>query len=382
MTNLVWLFVLSLAGIVGAVAFLVWWTRTEGTRWLRQEISASLQAAKEDFLTLASQRLTMERAQQFGELEQQKQTVETSVQGLRDQLVRHEKLIRDFERDRDTKYGSLTQQLTTTAAETQKLHHATTQFSAMLGNAKIRGQWGQKTADDILRACGLQEGIHYQQQKNTPEGRPDVTFLLPGNRRLYMDVKFPLDNYIKFANSSDREEESRLAKEHFLRDVRVHLKELERRDYAPTGSDEPDYVLMFIPNEQVYGAVNDWMPTIIDEALSKRIILCGPWTLYAHVRLIWQAWQHFYHAQAVGEITRTVEEFLKAYERFKDRFEELGAKLAGAAQGHQDITRTSFAQLERKIAQIEEYRRGQGNDASILETHEPAVLLPQEGART
>jgi len=375
MTNLAWFFVVSLAGIVGAVVFLVWWTRTEGTRWLRQEISTSLQAAKEDFLTLASQRLATERAQQFGE-------VETSVQGLRDQLARYEQLIREFERDRDTKYGSLNQQLATQTAATQELRHTTAQFVAMLGNAQIRGQWGEKTADDILRTCGLQEGIHYHKQKNAPQGRPDITFLLPGDRHLYMDVKFPLDNYIKFANSnSERDDERRLVKEQFLRDVRTHLKELERRDYAPTGSEEPDYVLMFIPNEQVYGVVNDWMPTVIDEALSKRIILCGPWTLYAHVRLIWQAWQHFYHAQAIGEITRTVEEFLKAYERFKERFKELGTKLEGATQGHQEIARTSFAQLERKIAQIEEYRRGQGNDPAIPETSEPAALLTQEGAQ-
>ena len=374
-----WLWAVGLVIAIGAL--LAWLVRAEFSRWLKQEILASLQTAKEDFLTLATQRLSTERVQQTGELEQQKRAVETAVQGLREQLTRYESLIREFERDRDRKYGSLNQQLTAAVTETQKLHQTTAQLTAMLGNAKIRGQWGEKTADDILRACGLQEEIHYQKQKNAPLGRPDVTFLLPGDHRLYMDVKFPLDNYIKLANWERDDEQRRVLKEQFLRDVRAHLKELERRDYAPTGGDEPDYVLMFIPNEQVYGAVNDWMPGLIDEALDKRIILCGPWTLYAHVRLIWQAWQHYYHAQAIGEITRTVSEFLKAYERFKTRFEELGDKLGGALEGYEDIVRTSFAQLERKITQIEDYRRGQGGETSLPAPEEPSVLLPQEGVR-
>lgn len=326
------------------------------SRAAEAHITTCLKAAQEDFLTLATQRLATERVEQAGQLQTRKAEIDAVVKGLHDQLQKYERLIRDFEQDRATKYGSLEQQLKTTAAETIRLQQTTTQLTALLGNSKVRGQWGEKTADDILRLCGLQEGIHYEKQQTTAQGRPDFTFKLPDAHLFHMDVKFPLENFIRYVNS-EREEEKRTYREQFLRDVRAHLTELTRRDYAPSATGMPDYVLMFIPNEQVYGAVNEWIPGLIDEALAKRIILCGPWTLYAQVRLIVQAWQSYYHAQSIGEIVKTVADFVGDYSRFQERFTELGDKLAVAQKKYREIVDTSYAQLDRRIDRIQQLRK-------------------------
>lgn len=361
-----------IVAIVAIVAFL-FFARREISRWIQDQINRSLRSATDEFLKVITERLATERTQQVGDLEVRKKEVERVVQGLEKQLTKHEQLIKEFEKDRDKKYGSLEQQLAQTAAETQKLHTTTTQLAAVLGNVKLRGQWGERTADDILRLCGLRENTHYIKQKNAPIGRPDFTFLLPDNHRCYMDVKFPLDNYLKWANT-EREEERRISKEQFLRDVRAHMKELERRDYAPSEENAPDYVMMFIPNEQVYNLLNEWWPGLIDESLSKRIILCGPTSLYATVRLMWQAWQNYYHEEAIGEIRKTVIEFQKAFAGFKGRFEELGKKLKDAQGQYEDITQKNYVQLDRKIQQIERYQKGEG---SAL--HEP---LPVQNTET
>ena len=360
--------------IIAAAAFaaFLWLARREAGRWIKDQISTSLRSAQEDFLQLASQRLATERAQQLGEMDLRKTEVQKAVEGLGQHLEKYERLVKELEKDRATKYGSLEHQLATAMEETKQLHQTTAQLTAMLGNAKIRGQWGEKTADDILRLCGLQKGIHYHKQRNAPLGRPDFTFTLPDDHKCYMDVKFPLDNYLKLANS-EREDERKTHKEQFLRDVRAHMKELETRDYAPMNEGSPDYVLMFIPNEQVYGAINEWMPGLIDEGMKKRVVLCGPWTLYAHVRLIWENWQHYYHAQAIGDIAKTVSEFLKDYERFKERFKDLGAKLDSARQKYEEIVTTSYAQLNRRIDRIEGYRKGEG---TLSAPTEPELLEP------
>lgn len=370
---------LSLLGAIVLFAVVVWMTRQQAAAWIREEIGASLRRAHEEFLDLAGQRMQTERAQHVGDLEARKIAVEKTVQSLELQLAKYEQLLRKTEQDRATKYGALEQQLASAAKETEQLRHTTGQLTAMLGNARVRGQWGEKTADDILQLCGLQEGVHYQKQKNAPLGRPDFTFLLPGAHRCYMDVKFPLDNYIRWANAQ-REEERRGWQEQFLKDVRGHLKALERRDYAPSSEAAPDYVLMFIPNEQVYGAVNEWMQGLIDEALARRIILCGPWTLYATVRLIWQAWQNYYQAETIGEIAKTVAQFQDHYGRFKRRFEELGEKLVDVSRRYEEIAKTSFAQLERKIQQIEDYRKGHGVSAPLTMEPEPIDAVPTGGA--
>ena len=54
-------------------------------------------------------------------------------------------------------------------------------------------------AEDVLCLAGFVEGVQYRKQKAVEQGSgiPDFTFLLPQNSILYMDVKFPLDNYLR-----------------------------------------------------------------------------------------------------------------------------------------------------------------------------------------
>lgn len=369
---------MSSIGVVAAVligiALLIWFAQKELSRWLGHEVRQSLKTAQEDFLTLAAQRLETERTQHTGDLESRKKEIEQIVKGLEQQLGRYEQLMKNFEKDRDTKYGSLDEKLKSTAEQTRQLQQATLRLTSMLGNSRIRGQWGEKAADDILRLCGLEQGVHYEVQKNAQAGRPDFTFRLPNEHKLYMDVKFPLDNYIRLCNADGDEQQTMAHREQFIRDVRTHLKTLVKRDYAPEGSPGPNFVMMFIPNEQVYASVNQWMPGFIDEALSKRIVVCGPWTLYSQVRIIFEAWRNFYHERTIGDILITITEFRKSYAHFVERFHELGKRLNSAQQFYQEITDKSFAQIDRKIEQIDAYRKGQKDENKVTQNLDTAVL--------
>ena len=251
---------------------------------------ALLKNMGEDFLRMAKGELEIERQRGVGELDTKRQAVEGAVRGLQEKLKDYEQLVNDFESDRDQKYGKLENELQRLTKNADQLQRTTASLTAVLGNSRVRGQWGQKMAEDILKLCGLQDGIHYRKEREIEAGRPDYTFLLPDNHYLFMDVKFPLDHYLKFAEAQ-REEDQQRSREAFIKSVRVHLTEMERRAYG--ASDQSvDYTILFIPNEQVYAAVNEWMPQLIDECLQKKLILCGPWTLYAIVRIIHQAWQN------------------------------------------------------------------------------------------
>jgi len=59
---------------------------------------------------------------------------------------------------------------------------------------------GERMAEDVLRMAGLVRNINYLKQKTLTNNnlRPDFTFLLPNELKLNMDVKFPLNNYMKY----------------------------------------------------------------------------------------------------------------------------------------------------------------------------------------
>ena len=74
--------------------------------------------------------------------------------------------------------------------------------------------------------AGFVEGVQYRKQKAVAQGTgiPDFTFLLPQDSILYMDVKFPLDNYVRYVNAESELDQAR-SRDDFLRDVRVKVKD-------------------------------------------------------------------------------------------------------------------------------------------------------------
>ena len=337
-----------------------------------------LKSNSQTFLQSARQTLEQVVTEAKGDLGERHEAIKGLVKPLEDTLQRYEQLVKGFESDRDQKYGQLKGEMTRVAAGAEQLQRTTASLVAVLGNSRVRGQWGQKMAEDILRLCGLQDGIHYRKEQEIAAGRPDYTFLLPEQHSLFMDVKFPLDHYLRFTEAQ-REDEQQRCKEAFVKSVREHLREMERRDYGASDA-SVDYTILFIPNEQVYAAVNEWMPQLIDECLQKKLILCGPWTLYAIVRIIHQAWQNYQFSTAVRDIVQAINGFMQDYGLFKRRFGELGDLLQKLDAKYHEISATSAQRLDNKIRRIEEYRRGQ-NIQEALPEPEPLTLEHVAGGR-
>lgn len=214
-------------------------------------------------------------------------------------------------------------------------------------------------ADDILRSCGLLENVQYLKNKaqETSASRPDFTFLLPEGHKFHMDVKFPLDNYLRMANSSTDDERSRY-KNDFLRDVKGRIKEVQKRDYINPDESTLDYVLLFIPNEQVYGFIHESWPGLIDDTLKQKVVLCSPFTLYAVISVVRQAFENFHFSKATQEIIKLLGNFGAAFDKFKDRFQELGKQLKKASDTYEDITQVSYKRLDSSLAKIEKLRQG------------------------
>ncbi|MFI5346453.1 MAG: DNA recombination protein RmuC [Elusimicrobiota bacterium] len=351
------------AAVSGVVFYLVFFSS-------RKNDDASRLQMREDFrqlLDLAEQKFEVERARQKGELEEKKNAVETAVAGLADRLKSYEELVHKFEADRATKYGSLEKGLKDAAEQTAKLASSTEGLRSLLDNSRARGQWGERMADDILRASGLQEGVQYRKNKalETSASRPDFTFLLPDGKTLNMDVKFPLDNWLRFSHAATDEERARLKKD-FERDVKARVKELQKRDYVNPGEGTLDYVLLFIPNEQVYAFIQEAFPGLVDEALSQKVVMCSPFTLYAVLGVVRQAFDHFHFNQATQEVLKLIEQFGATYETFKTRFTDFGDKLAKLSELYADIEQKSFKRLDSSVAKIDRVRKGDKTDAESL----------------
>src|SRR5438874_8362105 len=126
------------------------------------------------------------------------------------ELARVHELVGTMQRERALQHGELVQGLRETVRTTGELATTTQALREALASPKARGQWGERMADDVLRAAGLLEGVNYRKQTAIAGGTiPDITFLLPRDLLLHMDVKFPVDNYLRHLEAdNDHERQS------------------------------------------------------------------------------------------------------------------------------------------------------------------------------
>jgi len=340
----------------------------------------SLEALKrntDEFLKLANETLSKQSNLGEKELEGKKKLIDQSLEGMKSDLRKVEDLMQSLEKDREQKFGQVSSQLKYTAEQTALLQETTQQLRQALSSTRARGQWGERMAEDVLRLSGFIEGVNYLKQKTleTAAGRPDYTFPLPQGRKVNMDVKFPLDNYVRYLEA-ERDPDRESLKGQFLRDVKLRIKEVTTRDYINPEESTLDYVLVFIPNEQVYAFINENEPSLLDEALRSKVILCSPFTLYAILAIIRQAMDNFSLEETAGSMLKLMGTFRKQWELFVKSMDKMGKKLEEAQSEFQVLSATRRTQLERPLRQIEELRQQKGLEAEPLMVD--AEVIPAE----
>jgi len=266
-------------------------------------------------------------------------------------------LMQSLELDRERKFGELSEQLSLQHEGMASLLQTTHSLREALSSQKARGQWGERMAEDVLRLAGFVENVNYRKQKaiEGARGVPDYTFMLPNDLLLYMDVKFPFDNYVRFCESESDLDRKR-HRDAFLRDVRARVRELSGRDYIDPGGSTVDFVLLFVPNEQLYAFIHEQDDTILDEAVRQRVVFCSPLTLFVVLALIRQMVDNFQLARTSDEILALLGQFKDQWGKFKDQMAKVGARIDAAGKEYETLVGTRTRALEKPMLKIDDLR--------------------------
>ncbi len=317
----------------------------------------ALSKSTDEFLKLANQKFLEQSRRSEDNLANKKQLIDQTLNSMKGELNKVEELMGRIERERRQSYGQLSEQLKNSVDQTRKLQETAQKLNSALSNSRARGQWGERMAEDVLRMAGFVEGINYLKQKSAQSAttRPDFTFLLPQDMKVNMDVKFPLNNYLQYLSAgSDSERQS--YKGQFLRDVRQRVKEVTSRDYINPADNTVDYVLVFIPNEQVYAFINESDRDLLDEAMRMKVILCSPLTLYAVLAIIRQAVENFNLEKTAAQIMNLLAEFNKQWGLYKEGMDRMGRRIDEAQKEFNRLMTTRSNKLEKPLQQIDSIR--------------------------
>ncbi len=329
----------------------------------------------DEFMKLAEEKLRSQTAEGKKELEGKKDLIDRNIDAIGKTLTEVQRRIEEVGKTSGERITEVSTLIKKHEEVTAKLKDTTEHLGRALASSKKRGEWGERMAEDIIRLVGMVEGVNYIKQKtleNAP-GRPDYTFFLPNNLRVNMDVKFPLDSFTHYIDSETEQDKKRYRDE-LLKSTKIMIKQVTTREYIDTADNTVDYVIMFIPNEQVYGFIQESDTTIMDEALKQKVILCSPFTLYAVLAVIRQTIENFNLERTASEILKLLADFSKQWKLYKDKFKIMGDRIDAAKKEYDALATTRTNMLERPLRKIDELSR---QDAIELV---PEETLAQEEA--
>ena len=273
------------------------------------------------------------------------------VAEIRTGIDRVSEAIQSLNVDRGQQAARLEEMLTS-------LNNSSSALRNILANTQARGQWGERMAEDVFRIIGLVEHVNYVKQVTVNEGssRPDFTIFMPDGKKLNMDAKFPLTNYIRFIEA-ESEHDAQAHSLAFLRDVRDRAKEVVGREYINPEENTLDYVLVFIPNEQMFHHIQQHGAAVVEEALRNRVVICSPISLFAILSVIRHALDNFAIEQASDQILSELAMFDQQWKNFVTQMDTVSRRIDSAQTAFQSLTITRRRALERPLDRIQDIRR-------------------------
>ena len=169
--------------------------------------------------------------------------------------------------------------------------------------------------------------------------------------KINVDVKFPYQNLQKMAETNDKATKNELEKI-FERDVREKIKQVTSREYINPEGDTVDFVVMFIPNEMIFSYIYEKMNDLWVEAMKQKVVLAGPFSFTAILRLVRQAYDNFKYQKNVQKIIGYIKNFEVEFDKYNEEFLKIGERIESLSKQYNVVNSTRTNQLTRSIDKI------------------------------
>lgn len=205
--------------------------------------------------------------------------------------------------------------------------------TALKGQVKTQGNWGELILETILERSGLVRDREYfiQTSHVNEEGRrlqPDVLIRLPEGKTIIIDSKVSLIAYERYVSAENQNDKDAALKEH-LTSIRRHIKGLGDKSYQQLYEvNSLDFVLLFVPVEPAFAAAVQADSSLFNDAFEKNIVLVTTSTLLATLRTIASIWKLEYQNKNALEIARQSGALYDKFVGFLDDFQKVGNQIS------------------------------------------------------
>ena len=216
--------------------------------------------------------------------------------------------------------------------EIQNLSSGVNDLNKILGNVKVRGTFGEVQLNSLLEQMlsGEQYLANVQIKENSAE-RVEFAINLPGkdekNILLPIDAKFPLEDYSRLVDASDKKE-IEASKKALEQRIKGEAKTIKQKYIYPPKT--TDFAIMYIPLEGLYAEVLK-IPGLIEYIQREyRVIVCCPTTLAALLSSLQMGFKTLYIEKRSSEIWELLTTFRREFGVFLELLSKTQKKILEA----------------------------------------------------
>lgn len=302
-------------------------------------------------------------AKQASFQQQSQQSLDALVSPLREQL-------QQFRQKVEQVYDAENRDRASLIAEIRFLKDLSQQVSAdaanlataLKGDNKRQGNWGEVVLERILEQSGLQKGREYDTQVNLRgEGGerrlPDVIVRLPEGRDIVIDAKVSLVDYQRFCEAEDEAVRATALKAH-VQSLRAHVQRLSDKSYQNLeGIRTLDFVMLFMPVEAAFSVAFQHDQQLFGEAFDRGIVIVSPTTLLATLRTVHSIWRYEKQNRNAEKIAQEAGKLFDQFARVGESLDELGRQLQRASDSYSETVKRFSSGRGNLVARAENLRK-------------------------
>ena len=284
-----------------------------------------------------------QNAKSFSNIQQER--IGLILNPLKEKITAFEKKVEDTYNLQALESGILKHEIKQLASlNLQMSEDAKNLTTALKGDNKIQGNWGEIVLERVLEGSGLKKDVEYiiqgtDMQLKDEEGRhlkPDVIILLPEEKHIIIDAKASLKAYEAYAHCENQEEQQRCLQQHIF-SIKNHVRLLSEKYYQQAaGLNTPDFVIMFLPIEASFSAaLKSDNGDIFNYAWERKIVIVSPTTLLATLRTVASIWKNEKQNRNALKIAEESGRLYDKFHAFVNDLEKIGKGIQ-SSQGAYD----------------------------------------------
>jgi DNA recombination protein RmuC len=299
---------------------------------LREMSDTSRKALTDEFKNLANS-IFEDKSKRF--TEQNLEGLGQILTPFRERLTEFKTRVEEMHHQDAQQQASLKTELTQLKElNRQMTEEAHSLATALKGQSKMQGNWGELVLENVLARSGLQADCDYRREVSftTESGRqrPDVIVYLPQQKHLIIDAKVSLNAYTRYVNADDELDRKAALREH-VQAVSDRITELADRRYFDLGElNSPDMVFMFIPIESAFVEAMRADEQLFQKALERNVLVATPTTLLTSLNIVRQLWRFEHQNAHSAELADSASQLYQKFLGFISSMEDLGRKLDSA----------------------------------------------------